>query len=139
MNTQPSTEELLAQDRFELVTGEKAIIEGLTTYLKSSLNVMSCHAVLTNHRIVVCKKSLTAGIALFGIVGAVVSLARKQTKITLQIPIVEIIGIKNLKHGFTRKYRVAIRSGETYDLQFTHPDRWEDELKLLGIVFEEDN
>lgn len=139
MNQNPSTRDLLAQDRFELVTGEKVIVEGLATYLKSAINGMSCHAVLTTHRIVVCKKSLIAGIALFGIVGAAVSLARKQTKITLQIPIVEITGIKKLKHGFSRKYRVAIRSGETCDLQFTHPDLWENELKLLGIAIEEGN
>lgn len=67
MNTQPTTKELLAQDRFELVTGEIPIIEGLSTYLESALNAMSCHAVLTNYRIVVCKKSVGAASALFGL------------------------------------------------------------------------
>lgn len=140
MNIQTATEAMLAQKRFELLPDEKPVIEGLSSYLKSSLNVMSCHAALTNHRIVVCKKNLIGGMALFGIAGVAVSVAvsllRKQTKIMFQIPIAEIVGVKNIKHGFSRKYRFVIRSGENYDLQFTNAEQWEAELKILGVTIE---
>ena len=131
---QPKTADLISQDRFELVTGETPLAEGMITYLKSSLNTMVCHTVLSNYRIVACKKSWMAGMVLFGPVGLAVSLARKQTKITFQIPIAEIVEVNILKHGFTQKYRVLTRSEKNYDLIFTHPEEWECKLKSLGVI-----
>ena len=135
MSIKPETEELLAQKRFELVNGESLIIEGLSTYLKSAFTTMPCHAVLTNHRIVICKKGLTGPGAqtVFGLVGVAASYARKQTKITFQIPVIEIAGIKKKKH----KYCFTTHSGETFNLQFRGRERWEDQLKLLGIIINE--
>lgn len=129
--------ELLAQKRFELIADEKLIEEGFASYIKSTLNVVLCHVALTNHRIVICKKNMIGGMAIFGIAGAAISLARKQTKIMFQIPVADITGVRNAKHGFSRKYRFSTYSGETYDLVFTHPERWSTELKSLGIIIEE--
>ena len=136
MNIESTKEDLLSQKRFELLAGEKPIIEGLSSYLKSSLNVISCRAALTSQRIVVCKKNIIGGMMLFGIAGAAVSLVRKQTKIMFQILLSDIVHVKKMKHGFSKKYRFTTRLNDNYDLQFTHPERWENELKLLDISIE---
>ena len=124
-------QQMLLQDKFDLVAGEQILVEGLTTYIKSALKCISCNGYVTNHRLVFCDKSMIGAQALFGVIGTAAALMRKSVKITVQVPVSEISSIVKGKHGFAAKYTVHTKSGESYNLQFS--DKWETTISALGV------
>jgi hypothetical protein len=117
-------EEIMQQKKFSPLQGEEVLIDGLTSYIKSAVNLISGHAYLTNHRLIFCRKMLLTGMALFGGAGFGYSLGRKQTRITFQIPLSEIKLIKKGKYGFSSKYTVETNTGKKYNVQFSDEDKW---------------
>lgn len=125
-------QQMSRQDKFSPIDGEHILSEGLSGYLKSAMNVISCDGYLTNHRLVLCSKMPSLGAqVLLGPIAYVAGLVKKSTKIALQVPVDEMSSITKGKHGFANKYTVRTKSGETYTLQF--PDRWETPISSLGI------
>jgi len=128
-------EQTVKQKRFSTLQGESVLIDGLASYLKSSINVISGHAYLTNYRLIFCRKMLLTGMALFGGAGFGYSLGRKQTSISFQIALPDIRSIKKGKYGFSSKYTVETNIGQTYNLQFTDEAKWVELLISQNVDF----
>lgn len=126
-------QQMSSETKFTPLPNETILIEGLSSYLKSTFNIMSCDAFLTNYRLVFCNKGMTGAGALAGVVGMAVALAHKSTKITFQVPISEIKSVTKGKRGFGSKYTVETRFGTQYVVQFTKEDSWVSTMETLGI------
>jgi hypothetical protein len=132
-NAQQLSQQMLLQDKMNLLPGESILIEGLSTYIKSALNSITCRAFLTNYRLVFCNTGMVGAQAWFGVIGAVAALARKPTKITFQVPLAQIASVVKGKHVFATKYTVSTLSGQRYNVQFSEGDRWETALMSLRV------
>ena len=127
--------QMAAQKKITLLENEEVIIQGMSSYLKSRLNVVSGYVYLTNYRMVFCCKRTVTAVALFGVVGAITSLVRKQTKITFQIPIAEIESIKLQKHFRSRKHTIMSNNKE-FAVQLPVCKEWESHLSEQGVIIE---
>jgi len=121
------------QTNFTLLPNETVLVEGLSSYIKSVFRVISCHAFLTNYRLIFCNKGIVGAQTLFGVVGVAAALARKPTKITFQVPVFEIKSLTKGRHGFASKYTVKTKGGTEYVVQFTKEDKWVTAIGSLGV------
>jgi len=122
-------QQMFSQDQFSLVSGESILTEGVSTYFKSTMNIMSCNGYLTNYRLVFCDKSPTLAAKFFlSPFSYIPPLFNKSIKMTLQIPISEIESITQGRRG---KYIVKTMSGQIHNLQF--PNKWESIISTFGI------
>lgn len=129
--------QITQQNKFIPLKDEEVLIDGLASYLKNVVNVISGHAYLTNYRLIFCRKMLLTSMALLGGAGFGYSLGRKQTRITFQIPLSKIKLINKRKYGFSSKYSVETISGEKYNVQFTDEEKWVEILNTLDVNYTE--
>jgi len=70
--TQPTDQEMLNQTAFMLFPGERVMMEGLVSYVKSAINCADSSCYVTNYRLVLSAKGLL-GPAMFGAIGIAAS------------------------------------------------------------------
>ena len=127
------TTELYNQKKFVLLPEESIEIEGSGTHIKSIINYISGHAILTNRRLIFCNKNIESTMMLAGLVGVALSMARKQVKISFQIALTDVKSVTKSKHGFASKYVFETVDGKIYNLQFTKEKNWVEGLACLNI------
>jgi hypothetical protein len=151
--------QMLLQTHFSLLPNEAILIEDFLTWLTSRFCI-SCHAFLTNYRLIFCSQ-----MHVFQLFGIIVDVAHRsarkptKTKITFQVPISEIksITLKVSQSSIKAKhipqkagiyvyqengslislptYTIETHAGHQYIVQFSRQDedRWINTLGSLGV------
>lgn len=106
---------------------EKEIVikEGLCNRCSGRFYVENGHGMLTNKRFIYSKHSL-AKIAAMGIL---INLTKGSFE--FDIPISEITGVYDGKHGFSKTIIITTKSGDEYNFYFTDRERWKIEFNNL--------
>ena len=105
---------------------ETVIKEGICNRcIKGKGFVQNGHAILTNKRFIYCKHSLAKTIA----IGVLINLTKGSYD--FDIPISEITGIHDGKHGFSKTIIITTKSGDEYNFYFTDRESWKIEFNNL--------
>ena len=124
------------QTNFTLIPNEHILIDGLSSYLKSTWNIRSGYAYLTNYRLIFCSNAMNSTVGKVFVAGAVGAVARqvfKATKINFQVPLSEISSLTKEKWGFSSKYTISTKSNTTYTLKLPKGDKWMSIMQTLGV------
>lgn len=104
---------------------EIVIKEGLCNRCSGKLYVENGHGMLTNKRFIYSKHSL----AKIAAIGILVNLTKGSFE--FDIPISEITGIRDGKHGLSKTIIITTKQGNEYNFYFTDRERWKIEFNNL--------
>ena len=104
---------------------EIVIKEGLCNRIKNTFNVQNGHGLLTNKRFIYNKHSFAKVAAL----GILVNLTSGD--FDFDIPLSDIIEIKNGRQGVSKTLVIVTTSGENYNFYFTNRQQWIVEFEKL--------
>jgi len=109
--------------KFEMIPGETLLREGYLDHWKSRFSITVCHGWLTNTRFVACKKP-----SLFrylGIVGALLLMTKRSTKIHFDISLEQITGIQGKRYGLVGRKTIFQVGDKKYVVSFGQDtDEW---------------